>query len=854
MEIDTNEYLNKVKNIDINQKYQIIYQNYYQKITNIQEEIAIRLDNMEGLIEEEKEEEYVAKCQEYYSSLLAAKSYNEIVNAINNDQKLSLPKKNISEDISNLKKEITVLVNKLKDLAIYENEEFIKRNYETSNYISNTVLRITEEIYARYSNFKLNNQMFSFIDIAKLAIKIFKENPNISKEISCSLNEIMIDEYQDTSNMQEVFMSYISHNNLYMVGDIKQSIYRFRHANPDLFKDKYINYKKNKGGYLIDLNTNFRSRREVLENINEIFSNIMNLEIGGADYKKDHMINYGNLSFLDDKITHQDNNLTLYNYRKEDFPNLSISETEAFIIANDIKNKLDNQYLVYDKDNGNRLANYNDFTVLLDKRSDFNTYKKIFEYFNLPVNLYQKENIVGQDDLYCFNSVLILINGYAKNNYDTNFAHAYYSLAKSYLFSLSDREIFDTINNNSYKDSIIYDKLKNILDNIDYLSIKDLFKKIISDLSWYEKLIYKGEVKSSESRLNYLLNLSATLDLLGYDLEKVIEYFKNINDKELEIVLPSNNNADNAIKFMTIHNSKGLEFPICYFIGFKNSFNIDDIKDSFIVTNTGIIIPFIQDNIKYHNIEWFAYKDQFLAEEVSEKIRLLYVALTRAKEKMIILSESSSIYEGLDLLDAKSFNDFIIFIREKLFKYEEKVYFENLIINPDYKNYVPNKSIKNEVREFEYKNILNTKKAVKTSTFSKKLDLEDKDRYVLDIGVRLHNLLFELDFKNPNFSKVNNSDKDIIERFLNIDFLHINNAINIYKEYEFSYDNTHGIIDLLIEYEHEFKIIDYKLSNIDNTEYETQLLGYREYLSKIVNKPIKLYLYSLLKGKYKIIE
>ena len=113
------------------------------------------------------------------------------------------------------------------------------------------------------------------MDVAKLSIKLLKDNENIRNEIKNSLNEIMVDEYQDTNDIQETFISLISNNNVYMVGDIKQSIYRFRNANPYIFKDKYDRYSKNDNGIKIDLNKNFRSREETLNNINKLFNLIM---------------------------------------------------------------------------------------------------------------------------------------------------------------------------------------------------------------------------------------------------------------------------------------------------------------------------------------------------------------------------------------------------------------------------------------------------------------------------------------------------------------------------------------------------------------------------------------------------
>ena len=852
LEIDSDAYFNKIKNMDLDTKYKVIFDTYLSSLFDLVNRVDDCLTNMEALIETKREEEYVAKCNNYYSSLVSAKSYNDIANYFASLERLNLPRSEINKEINDIKKEITIIVNKIKDLAIYPNEQFIKENYYSTHTRSLTLLKLVQEVYNEYVDFKFTNQMFSFIDIAKLAIRIFKDFPLVANEVSSSLKEIMIDEYQDTSNMQEIFMSYISNNNMYMVGDIKQSIYRFRYANPELFKNKYSNYKLHNGGYLIDLNTNFRSRKEVLENINDIFSKIMDENLGGANYKKDHLIEYGNKSFLHDHITNQDNNLIIYNYDEKEYKGLSKSEIEGFIIANDISNKLKTGYLVFDEENGNRVCKYNDFCVLVDKRSDFATYKKIFEYFNLPVNLYQNENIVGQDDLLAFNSILIIINGFITNDYNKEFIHAYYSLAKSYLFSLKDNEILKIIINSTYKDSIIYKKLEDIILNINKLSIKDLFKKIIFNLDWYNKLILKGEALSSEARLAYLLNLSSTLDSLGYDLGQVIEYFKDIKDKELEIVLPVNNDNENSIKFMTIHNSKGLEFPLCYFVGYSNKFNTQEIKDSFICSEDGLIIPFINDGIRYPNIEIFNYKDKYLLEEIGEKIRLLYVALTRSKEKMIMTIDLNN-SDTKSLNDSSSFKDFMFSIKDSLNSVINNVNKDSLAVNPEYKKYVPNKNIENNYREYEYKEIIDTKEKIIKEKYSKELKLNNDD-IILNKGTELHNILFQLDFKNPDYNNINSNNKYLISRFLKMDFLNINAAKKIYKEYEFIDNNKHGFIDLLIEYENEYKIIDYKLSNIDDNAYIDQLKGYKEYISKLVNKPINLYLYSLFKGTYKKID
>ena len=852
LEIDTNKYLDNISKVDNNERFKIIYEGYLSTLFTLIRSIEDNIASMEDFIEGEKDEKLVSKISDHYSILLEAKSYNDIINFINNSPTLYTGKI-ANSDINELKKAVSEAYGELKKICLYESEEFIETKYKESYQLSQIIFKLLNEIYYKYSSFKKENKMYSFMDIAKLAIEIFKKNPNIASEIRSSLKEIMIDEYQDTSSLQEEFMSYISNNNMYMVGDIKQSIYRFRYANPDLFKSKYKNYKEHNGGYLIDLNTNFRSRKEVLDNVNEIFSRIMQEDIGGANYKKDHMIEFGNLNYLKEPLK-ESHDLEIYTYNKKDYGGLNAGEIEAFITANDIINKIKSGYkLVNKKDGKSYVASYKDFVILVDKRSDFSNYKKIFEYFSIPTIMYENENIVGQDDMYIFKSLLVLVNSYKNNNFDTNFIHAFYSVARSYLFSYTDNEIYNLILEKNFKDNTIYKTYESIISKLDFMSLKDIFNELIFLSNWYEKLIIKGDAKSSEAKLSYLINLANNLDKLEYTIETVINYFDVIEKKEISIEIPMSSEDIDAVRFMTIHNSKGLEFPVCYFLGFNNKFNTSETKDTFILTKNGIIIPFYTDKYRYPNVELYSYKNSYLTEEVSEKIRLLYVSLTRSKEKMIIVTDFDKA-EKKDMEKSSCFNNFMINILEQLNKYIKPVNIDDLDINKDYKKYVANRKLSNKFSNFNYISIPNCKEEVITSKYSKELKLEDADDSILIRGNKLHNLLFEIDFKNPDYTGIDNNDKFIINRFINSDILNIKNSLNIFKELEFIDSDKHGFIDLVVEYENEYRIIDYKLSNIEDDNYISQLKGYKNYLSKMVNKPINLYLYSLFKGEAKKID
>ena len=166
----------------------------------------------------------------------------------------------------------------INKLCIYTNEAYIKEAYFQSEGYVKVTINILKEYYERINKYKKEKESFEFIDISKFAINLVKENKDIQEELKEHFYEILIDEYQDTNDIQEEFISYIAKNNVYMVGDIKQSIYGFRNANPMIFKQKYDDYKDNVHGMKIDLNQNFRSNRQVLIAINQIFDHIMDDE------------------------------------------------------------------------------------------------------------------------------------------------------------------------------------------------------------------------------------------------------------------------------------------------------------------------------------------------------------------------------------------------------------------------------------------------------------------------------------------------------------------------------------------------------------------------------------------------
>ena len=392
--------------------------------------------------------EYFSNYYSCFEPLFESDTYLEIRN---NSRIIKAPQlRGPSEEAKDLKNNIIKKdLDKIIDLTRYENTDELKDIFISTKEYNEIIVDIIKELDERLNEFKNNLNIYEFNDISKMAIKVVRDYPVVREELKNSFKEIMVDEYQDTSDLQEEFISYIQNNNVYMVGDIKQSIYRFRNANPYLFKNKYDSYSKNIDGYKIDLTKNFRSRDEVIKNINTIFSRVMNDRLGGADYVKSHQMIAWNEEYTKLGNNNYNNNFELYNYPYDKESKYDREEIEIFFIVQDIKNKVENKYQVYDRDlKSLRDVTYKDFAILLSTGTLFDLYKNIFEYFGIPITKYNATDITGEIEISLFKNILKLLINRRDNNLDVEFKYAFVSILRSYLFRETDQVIFDCVTNN----------------------------------------------------------------------------------------------------------------------------------------------------------------------------------------------------------------------------------------------------------------------------------------------------------------------------------------------------------------------------------------------------------------------
>ena len=861
--IDRDEFIdNVINNFYEEENVNNLLTKYKEFINDKKKAIMLELDNMNMYFDYDY-------CMSLQNSCLGILKAN--IDELHLYESIKLPSapRGSEEEAKEAKANLKKLIDDLISYGNYGTLEDIKNDILSSKETVITILEIVKSYLNEVEKYKKENNIYTFSDISRLSIKILKENESVRNELKYSFKEIMIDEYQDTNDVQDIFISMIANNNVYMVGDIKQSIYRFRGSNPNIFKEKYSNYSKNIGGYKIDLIKNFRSRYEVLDNINKVFDLIMDSSLGSAEYRETHEMVYGNTAYDSEKINDFNYDFEVLEYmnnkKETGFDN---SEVEIFMIAKDIKDKMKNKLKVFDKETSKlRDATYNDFVIILDRSKYFDSFKKIFEYLDIPLTILKDGKLNASTDIYLIKNIVDLIIHINDNNLNEDFKYDFVSIARSFLYEYTDENIFDIINSKNYKETTIYKDFSSI-ENINIKTSNEIFNDILDITDFYNKLYKIGDYENTNVRLETISKLSSSLSNLGLSIIDFRDYLNDIIENNEDIKYTTFSSNSDSVKILTIHKSKGLEYPVCYFADLDHEFNTSELKDKFICDkNYGLIVPSNMEDITTSVIKEL-YKKDFIKEEISEKIRLFYVALTRAREKMVIVlpeketkkleKNENGVIEEIRRLSFSKLSDFMYGVKDYLDKYFKTIDITKLGLTKDYQynktiNIKDNTNIKDDIKveEINIKNDITEEKH-----FSKEKNiLSTKDEIkMMKYGTRIHEYLELIDYKNPNLSLIKDTFiKDKIEKFLNNDLLKNIKDSNIYHEYEFYYEkdniNYHGIIDLMLEYDEHIDIIDFKLKSITDDNYKSQLYGYKNYIENITNKKVNTYLYSILNEK-----
>lgn len=590
-------------------------------------------------------------------------------------------KENAKQIRDSVKAEYKKIKEKILIVNSKEANEDINEMYDILKKLENVIL----EFGKRFTKRKKEKNIVDFSDIEHFALKILlaenNEPTQIAKKYKEKFEEIAIDEYQDSNLVQEYILTAISrNNNTFMVGDVKQSIYRFRQARPDLFLSKYKKYKlkddRKDEDLKIQLFKNFRSRKEVLDFSNEIFANIMTEKLGELDYTEEEYLNLGanyentneNLKTEIDILNIQGNISEENNFSEEESDEdieeqkerLEDIELEAKFVAKRIKELIDSKFQVYDvKKQEKRDIKYKDIVVLLrSTKEPAPIFEKEILNLEMPVFSDSSSEYLESIEIQTIMSLLKII--------DNPFQEIpLIAVMRSNIGGFTDNELvqirlsdkYDGFYNTLLKSKKDVDKnLRNKIDKFlndlemwrkeqEYLSLDELIWKIYNDTGYYDYVGLMTNGTLRQANLKMLFERARQYESISFKgLFNFISYIEKIktSSKDMDSAKIIGENED-VIRIMSIHKSKGLEFPVVFISGTGKQFNMQDLNNKILLhPEIGIGVKYIDYNkqIEYDTLSKQAMKERIKIETISEEMRILYVALTRAKEKLIITGYS----------------------------------------------------------------------------------------------------------------------------------------------------------------------------------------------------------------------
>lgn len=539
---------------------------------------------------------------------------------------------------------------------------------------------ITAELTLRFEKEKLRRGVLDYSDLEHLCIKLLidsydEENDIVvpsaaGEELASLFSEILLDEFQDSNIIQDIIFRAVSRNekNIVMVGDVKQSIYGFRLADPSIFMKKYKTFKRLDEAQgdeprVITLSRNFRSRNEILSTANGLFSRIMTEKLGGVDYTEDHFLhpreNIPELSGMQTEFF-------LIDYQRGDEKGI---DAEARFTASKIAELVSSGFMINDKDEGMRPCSYGDFAVLLRSASTAAaSYEREFSRLGIPFVSPKPDGLLQKSEIRAVISLLSVID-----NPTSDIPLIAALKSPMFAFSADDlceirRERGGTFINSmeklAKKDTKTAEKCRDFLSNL--RALRSLARGMsASSLIWeiYNRtnaLGMFGALPYGKDRQQNLLEFykcAEEFEALGYSgLYKFISHIANLIENDGDIALPKAHNG-NSVTIMTMHKSKGLEFPIVFVGNVIRNFNLEDIKNPVLIHPELGIGTKLKDEVAlchHTTLMREAIRRKILSEQKSEEMRLLYVALTRAREKMFITASRENTEKKLSDIMAQN--------------------------------------------------------------------------------------------------------------------------------------------------------------------------------------------------------
>lgn len=586
---------------------------------------------------------------------------------------------------------------------------------------------LTSRFMERYEAEKRERGIVDFNDMEHLCLRVLYDETEegmrpsaIADELAARYDEILVDEYQDSNLVQEALLQAFSAErfgrpDVFMVGDVKQSIYRFRLAKPELFMSKYHSYGRGQGGIRIDLNRNFRSRPEVIASVNDVFSGIMGEDLGGIDYDDSARLWQG--AAFDEDRTDCCTELLLLETGDEE-QDADTDELEATLIAARIRELVNEDesekgFMVTDREHGGmRPASYKDIAILLrapGRRAD--TYVDVLNAHGIPAYTESSHGYFSAPEVETMLACLSVIDNPRQ---DIELA----AVMRSTIGGFSDEELaririaFDerlrskaleekserlpgemgltdlyealrfcagqgALNPGSTETSVgqvttsteaegaeLYRKCSSFLSRLmelrelsDMLPVNRLLDRIYAMTGYYDQAGLLPLGRTRRRNLDMLLERAEAYGATGErSLSGFVRYIEMLKKYDTDYGEAGEaSGAGDTVRIISIHRSKGLEYPIVILANMAKLFNREDRKDDVLMdSELGMGADYIDTDkrIRYPGLKRTAIKQKLTEESLAEELRLLYVAMTRAREKLIMTAAAKNMDRKLEKLGA----------------------------------------------------------------------------------------------------------------------------------------------------------------------------------------------------------
>lgn len=634
--------LNQIDDSKLNEKFENLFLNDKSLIDNVSDLLNTSWDDLVKL---------------------GVPSFARLVSTAKLDEELA------SEIKANRNTYTNIIKKEIPAFLICSKEDYVK-SLNTLYPIIKKLIDFVKIVDARLMVEKNERNSYSFSDTEHFAInllftpdgdKIIKKE--LADRLSAEFEEILVDEYQDTNEAQDLLFAYLSNgHNLFTVGDVKQSIYRFRLAMPNIFNSRrklYTDYNPNdneKSSKII-LDKNFRSSKGICEYVNFIFSKVMSERVGELDYDAQNRLNFG------------------ADYKKNDIPSAQIhildgakgEETdtrEAMQIAKLIRKKIDSKEQIKDGDEY-RDIRYSDFAILFrSMKNHVDSYVEVFTDMSIPVQCDNSSNLFENNEIKLILSLLRTIDNPTKDisllstMMSPVYAFTADELAQIRIENKRKNFYFSVVNSQNEKVLNFLEDIKNLKKLSVTMSVSNFIRYLVENKGIVAFINAMGNGEQRYQNILALISFAQKFDSgVNIGLTSFIRYIDKIIDTDKGIDSKSIiSGKDDAVTIMTVHHSKGLEFPICILAGAARNYNTGELTENLLINTVYGFGLKVHNEERMYNIQSIPYsviKSKSANELMSENLRVLYVAMTRAKEQFITFISCQNIERKMQTLYSK---------------------------------------------------------------------------------------------------------------------------------------------------------------------------------------------------------